>query len=194
MPRRWTSRARHGCRSSERFDGRGLPTAAWTSRAGDALALLDGLDGAACPHCPQARRRPEYFVISRAEEKPACDAWCGSPDRPRGAGCRLEVRSRNGSLLTRFVVAAYISPMGRSAARGRGRPRKNETKLSRWLDSAGMSRDALSERLGVGRTYVDKMCRGERRPSLDLAVAIEKLTDGAVPVSVWTKVPPHSSD
>ncbi len=84
--------------------------------------------------------------------------------------------------------------MGRAVTRGRGRPRKQETKLSRWLDVAGMSRDALAVKLGVGRSYVDKVCRGERRPSLDLAVAIEKLTEGAVPASAWIKVPPHSSD
>ena len=96
----------------------------------------------------------------------------------------LEFWSGNGSLLTRFVVTAYTSRMGRVAARGRGRPRKNETQLAHWADAVGTIRDVLAERLGVGRTYVDRLCRGERRQSLDLAVAIEKLSGGAVPVSM----------
>ncbi len=84
--------------------------------------------------------------------------------------------------------------MGRKQALGPGRPRKTETKLSRWLDSSSMTRYDLAERLGVARGHVDKICNGERRPSLDLAVAIEKLTSGAVPVTYWTSVPRHSRD
>jgi hypothetical protein len=78
--------------------------------------------------------------------------------------------------------------------RGRGRPRKRETPLSRWIDEAGKSRDEVAARLVIGRTYLDSLCRAERRPSLELAVEIEKLTNGAVPVEVWTRVPAHSRD
>jgi transcriptional regulator with XRE-family HTH domain len=79
-------------------------------------------------------------------------------------------------------------------ARKRGRPRKQETLLSKWLDAAGISRDELATRLNVSRPYVDMMCRGGRRPSLELAVAIEELTHGEVPASVWTRIPKHSRD
>ena len=84
--------------------------------------------------------------------------------------------------------------MVRKATRERGRPRKKETGLSRWLDSVGMDRYDLADRLGVGRAYIDKVCRGERRPSLELALEIEKLTKGAVSAGAWLAVPAHSKD
>lgn len=79
-------------------------------------------------------------------------------------------------------------------ARKRGRPRTKETALSRWLDAAGMTRYEFAERLELSRSHADAICRGVRRPSLELAFAIEKLTKGAVPASVWTSVPKHSRD
>jgi hypothetical protein len=77
---------------------------------------------------------------------------------------------------------------------GPGRPRKSESKLSRWLDAAGMTRYELAERLKIGRGHADRICRGERRPSLELAVEIERLTDGAIPASTWTSIPKHGRD
>jgi transcriptional regulator with XRE-family HTH domain len=62
------------------------------------------------------------------------------------------------------------------------------------LDEEGITRADVAERLGISRPHVDFICRGDRRPSLELALKIEALTDGAVPVSLWTKVPKHSSD
>jgi transcriptional regulator with XRE-family HTH domain len=67
-----------------------------------------------------------------------------------------------------------------------------ETKLSSWLDAVGMTRYELAERLEIARGHVDKICNGERRPSLDLAVAIEGVTRGAVPATYWTSVPKHT--
>lgn len=78
--------------------------------------------------------------------------------------------------------------------RAPGRPRIVETELSRWLDKAGITRDEFAERLGLTRQYTDKLCRGERRPGLEVAVLIEQLTDGAIPPSMWAAIPPHSSD
>jgi transcriptional regulator with XRE-family HTH domain len=57
-----------------------------------------------------------------------------------------------------------------------------------------MTRDELAERLGLSRSHADAICRGARRPSLELALAIEKLTSGAVPAWLWTSVPKHSGD
>ena len=54
--------------------------------------------------------------------------------------------------------------------RPRGRPRATETELSLWLNRAGISRDDFAERIGVTRQHLDKLCRGARRPGLDLAV------------------------
>jgi transcriptional regulator with XRE-family HTH domain len=84
--------------------------------------------------------------------------------------------------------------MGKTKKRGRGRPRKRETPLSRWIDAATRTREDVAEELGVTRVHLDRLCRNERRPSLELALAIEKLTAGAVPATFWTKVPAHSGD
>lgn len=73
------------------------------------------------------------------------------------------------------------------AKRSRGRPRKRETKLSRWIDAAGTTREAFATKLGVNRNYLDMLCRGARKPSLDLAVEIERITRGAIPASEWVK-------
>lgn len=99
-----------------------------------------------------------------------------------------------GVCLNALNVARRMIPMGRSKKRGRGRPRKSETKLSLWLDAAGMTRYDLADRLGIGRGHADRICRGERRPSLELAVEIEKLTRGGVPASYWMSIPKHSQD
>lgn len=48
-----------------------------------------------------------------------------------------------------------------------------------------MSRDEVALKLGVARTYLDKLCRGQHRAGLDVALRLEKLTRGAIPVSDW---------
>ena len=75
-----------------------------------------------------------------------------------------------------------------------GRPVSRLTLLGRWLRDKGWSRDVLAEKLKISRQTVDRLCRGARRPGLDLALRIEKLTDTAVPVASWSSVPAHSKD
>lgn len=78
--------------------------------------------------------------------------------------------------------------MAAAAKRSPGRPRKKETKLSRWIDASGMTRDEAAEKLAINRTHLDMLCRGSRRPGLTLAVEIEKLTKGAIPAAEWVSV------
>lgn len=66
-----------------------------------------------------------------------------------------------------------------------GRPRKSETPLAAWLDREGMTRDHLADKLEVTRQYVDKLCRGASKPSLQVALAIEKLSGGTIKPSDW---------
>lgn len=75
-----------------------------------------------------------------------------------------------------------------------GRPRKCDSPLSRWLDNSGLSRDEAATELEISRPHLDRLCRQERRPSLDLAVRIETLTGGAVTTASWRAVPTHSRD
>ena len=80
------------------------------------------------------------------------------------------------------------------AKRRVGRPIKKRSKLGVWIEEQGWSRDQLAQKLGILRTSADRLCSGARRPSLELAVKIEKLTAGGVPASYWTRVPAHSKD
>jgi len=85
--------------------------------------------------------------------------------------------------------------MGRASKKPKmGRPRKTETPLSRWIDETGKGRDRVAEQLGITRSHLDRLCRGDRRPGLELALTIEKLSHGAVPATYWTKVAAHSRD
>jgi transcriptional regulator with XRE-family HTH domain len=95
--------------------------------------------------------------------------------------------------LTQAVSLPNNVPVARRAQRPVGRPRKRETKLSRWLDQAGVSREQAAGELGVTRQYLDRVCRGVNRPSLPLAVKIEKFTRGAVPVEEWVTGRPQRS-
>lgn len=87
-----------------------------------------------------------------------------------------------------------IIPMGAKTRRV-GRPTMKLSLLGKWIAEKGWSRDLLAKKLGkIPRQSVDRLCRGDRRPGLVLALLIEKVTDGQVPVSSWAKVPAHGSD
>jgi DNA-binding transcriptional regulator YdaS (Cro superfamily) len=58
----------------------------------------------------------------------------------------------------------------------------------------GSDRAKVAKRLGIGRTYLDRLCRGERRPSLELAAEIERLSSGEVTAADLAKLPPHVGD
>ena len=46
---------------------------------------------------------------------------------------------------------------------------------------------ALAQAVGISPSYLSDMKKGNRVPSLRVAVAIEDATDGAVPVRSWVK-------
>jgi DNA-binding transcriptional regulator YdaS (Cro superfamily) len=48
-----------------------------------------------------------------------------------------------------------------------------------------MTPEEAAEKLGINRTHLDMLCRGARKPGLALALAIEKLTNGAIPPANW---------
>jgi transcriptional regulator with XRE-family HTH domain len=78
--------------------------------------------------------------------------------------------------------------------RPRGRPRKANNAFGKWIDAQGMTAEAAARKLGISESYVDKLARSERRPDLELALKIERLSRGAVPASAWLKSPKHSGD
>lgn len=67
---------------------------------------------------------------------------------------------------------------------------KGPSLLASWLKKRDCSHEQFAEMVGAHRTQVFRAVRGKRRPGLDLAVLIERVTGGAVPVESWTDVPP----
>lgn len=57
--------------------------------------------------------------------------------------------------------------------------------LKSYRQSNGIRQSDLASSLGVDQTTISKLEAGTIRPGLDLAFAIERQTDGAVPASCW---------
>lgn len=57
--------------------------------------------------------------------------------------------------------------------------------LQTWLTANQVSNARLGGRLGVSRQVVWLWAQGRKRPSLLHAVALDRLTQGAVPVATW---------
>ncbi len=59
--------------------------------------------------------------------------------------------------------------------------------LRSYLAAKGMTATDLATRLGVRISTITRLLNGERGPSLSMALDIEKVTRGAVPVKCWPK-------
>lgn len=57
--------------------------------------------------------------------------------------------------------------------------------FTEFIKSSGLNRAAWADRLGVSRSYLSDLLNGNKTPSLDLAVQIERATNGAVAASSW---------
>lgn len=60
-------------------------------------------------------------------------------------------------------------------------------RLRSWLDAAKISQAELARRCGYDRGNFNRVLHGTLRPSIDLAVVIERETGGAIPVEAWVK-------
>ena len=63
----------------------------------------------------------------------------------------------------------------------------------RWLDRHGITREQAAKKLEVARRHIDRLCTGERRPDLELAVKIEDMTEGKFHPRYWIKAAPKHS-
>lgn len=61
------------------------------------------------------------------------------------------------------------------------------TLLAAWLEKEHLTQRAFAQLLGVTHPIVSMWLSGVRRPGLDSALAIERVTRGAVPAESWTK-------
>lgn len=63
-------------------------------------------------------------------------------------------------------------------------------KLGEWLRAKGMGQEEFASRAGVSQSQVSRLVAGKRRnPGTRVALAIERATDGAVPVATWEEKP-----
>lgn len=93
----------------------------------------------------------------------------------------------------RMRTACDNSRVARKKAR-MGRPILKYGKLGTWVREQGWNRQQLADKLGISLATASRLCSALRRPGLELALQIEKLTRGAVPVSYWTEVPAYRKD
>lgn len=62
------------------------------------------------------------------------------------------------------------------------------TTLREYAKANGLTQERLAKKLGVTQGVVSSLMTNRNRPSLELAVKIERLTDGAVPARSWIPV------
>lgn len=58
-------------------------------------------------------------------------------------------------------------------------------KLAAWIEASGTPKNKLAAELSVTPSLITHYTSGRRRPSRVLAIAIEKITKGEVPASLW---------
>lgn len=63
-------------------------------------------------------------------------------------------------------------------------PAPTRAKFKAWVSEMGGSR-AAAEVLRCSRSYIDMLRSGDRRPGLDLAHRIERVTDGKIRMPEW---------
>ena len=61
--------------------------------------------------------------------------------------------------------------------------------LDQFLQDNGLRQASFAERVGATQATISKLVRDETRPSLELAVRIERETKGAVPANSWVPEP-----
>lgn len=57
--------------------------------------------------------------------------------------------------------------------------------LRRYIDREHLTRKQFAALAGLNFSYVCRLYKGNRRPGVDTALAIEKATRGAIPVRAW---------
>ncbi len=63
------------------------------------------------------------------------------------------------------------------------------TELDAYLKDRNIADRDFAPLIGRDRSMVSKLRHGRLRPTLDLADAIERATDGAVPIRAWLPAP-----
>lgn len=64
---------------------------------------------------------------------------------------------------------------------------EGKNRLAIWLRSVNLSDDEAAKLFGISREYLSMLRRGDRVPSIDLGVQIERITGGIVKASSFVK-------
>ena len=59
------------------------------------------------------------------------------------------------------------------------------TRLATYFRETGETQGDLAARVGTSASTICRIASGKIRPSLDLAFAIQRVTENAVPVASW---------
>ena len=62
--------------------------------------------------------------------------------------------------------------------------------LQKYIEESGATQAACAALLSISPGYLSDLLSGKRRPSLELATRIERLTNGAVLAGSWVPMPP----
>lgn len=62
------------------------------------------------------------------------------------------------------------------------------THLASFLAASGIKQSKLADEIKISRSYMSELASGEKSPGRVIALAIERATNGAVPVSSWGEV------
>jgi DNA-binding XRE family transcriptional regulator len=62
------------------------------------------------------------------------------------------------------------------------------TTLKDYLQETGAKQADVARQIGVSKGYMSLLAKELRAPSLKIAMAIERVTEGRVPASIWGRV------
>ena len=66
--------------------------------------------------------------------------------------------------------------------------------LTDYLRDNNITQGAFAARAGLSQSLISRLCKGTVKPTVDRAALIERLTDGAVPMSAWVQPPGCASE
>lgn len=56
-----------------------------------------------------------------------------------------------------------------------------------WREERKVKQSEMAAKLGVSQSYLSQVETGARRSNLELALAIERVTEGAIPAASWVQ-------
>jgi len=66
--------------------------------------------------------------------------------------------------------------------------------LNTWITQSNRKRSEIAAALGITASFLSLLENGHKTPSLALAVRIEALTGGRVPVASWVAAQPEPTE